>query len=137
MGRRARWLVGVLLAVGCVGCVERRMLIVSDPPGATAFVNGKNVGVTPVSVAYDYYGDYNVMLVRDGYQTRTYQTRMRRPWFEFFPIDFFAENVWPVHVQDNQTVQLQMDPLFQPRTDEVLNSARQLRDRASGLNPPQ
>ncbi len=134
MGRRARWGL-ILLLLGLTGCVERRMLIVSDPPAATAFVNGKNVGMTPVSVPFDYYGKYDVMLVRDGYQTKTYPAAPRRRWFEFFPFDFFSENVWPLHIQRNFVMEYTLEPIAQPRTEDVLNDANQLRDRAQGVAP--
>src|SRR5436189_2326362 len=103
MGRGALWLAGLALTLGMTGCVERRMLIVSDPPGATVFVNGENVGPSPASVPLTYYGTYDVTLVRDGFETQTRKARLHRPWFEFFPFDFFAENVWLGHIQDNRT----------------------------------
>src|SRR5262249_3082859 len=99
MPRRALPLLFVALAL--TGCVERRMLIVSDPPGATVFVNGENVGLSPASVPFTYNGKYDVTLVRDGYQTKTYEAVVPRRWFEFFPIDFGAEVLYPGHIQDN------------------------------------
>lgn len=137
MGRAAQWLVGAMLALGLTGCVERRFLVVSNPPGATVLVNGENVGVTPASVPFTYYGKYDITLIRDGYQTRTYAARIRRPWFEFFPFDFFAENVWPGHIQDNRVLEFAMEPLTQPRTEEVLNQANALRQRGSVPPPSQ
>src|SRR5438132_8845491 len=108
MGRIARWLALGVLATGLAGCVERRMLIVSDPPGATVFVNGENVGLSPASVPFIYYGKYDITLVRDGYQTTTEHHRIRRPWFEFFPFDFGAEVLYPGHIQDNRTIPVAM-----------------------------
>src|SRR5205085_4017228 len=100
MGRGAL-LLAAMLAAGMTGCVERRMLIVSDPPGATVFVNGENVGLSPASVPFTYYGKYDITCVRDGYETTTEKQPVRRPWYEFFPMDFVAEVLYPGHVQDN------------------------------------
>jgi PEGA domain-containing protein len=138
MGRAARLVSAVLIVSSLAGCVERRMLIVSDPPGATAVVNGQNIGPTPASMPFTYYGKYDVTLVRDGYQTKTYCAQIHRPWFEFYPIDFFAENVWPTQVHDNRTLQFSMQPLIQPRSDEVVNDANALRQRANAVQqaPP-
>jgi hypothetical protein len=138
MGRAARFALLMAMTLGLVGCVERRMLIVSDPPGATAIVNGQNIGPTPASIPFTYYGKYDVMLVRDGYQPKTYSAKLYRPWFEFFPIDFFAENLWPGHLQDDRTLQFTLEPQTQPRTEDVMSSADHLRKRAATIqsNPP-
>ena len=61
------------------------MLIVSDPPGATAIVNGQNIGPTPASMPYTFYGKYDVTLVRDGFQTKTYAAQ-KVPWLGDIPI---------------------------------------------------
>jgi hypothetical protein len=133
MGRAALLL---LLALATTGCVERRMLVVSDPPGATVFVNGENVGLSPASVPFTWYGKYDITLVRDGYQTTTQQYKIHRPWFEFFPLDFGAEVLWPGHIQDNRTVEVQMAPLAQPRSEDILNRAGDLRKRGQALGGP-
>ena len=39
------------------GCVVRRYTLRTDPPGALAIVNGSEIGPTPVSQAYTYFGD--------------------------------------------------------------------------------
>jgi len=136
MGRVTRLIALVVMALGLTGCVERRFLVVSNPPGATVLVNGENVGVTPASVPFTYYGKYDITLIRDGYQTRTYEKPIRRPWFEYFPLDFFAENVYPGHIQDNRVLTFEMEPLIQPRTEDVLNQARTLRERGTVLPSP-
>ncbi len=136
MGRAARTVSALLIVSALSGCVERRMLIVSDPPGATAIVNGQNIGPTPASMPFTYYGKYDVTLVRDGFQTKTYFAEIRQPWFEFYPIDFFAENLWPSYIHDNRTIQFAMEPLIQPRSDQVVNEANALRSRAATNQQP-
>ena len=134
MGRAALLL---LLALATTGCVERRMLIVSDPPGATVFVNGENAGLSPASVPFTYYGKYDVTLVRDGFQTTTEHPRIHRPWFEFFPFDFGAEVLYPGHIQDNRTIPIAMEPVVQPRGEDILNKANSVRQRGQALNGPE
>jgi hypothetical protein len=136
MGRAARIVSALLVVSGLAGCVERRMLIVSDPPGATAIVNGQNIGPTPASMPFTFYGKYDVTLVRDGYQTKTYFAQLHRPWFEFFPIDFFAENLWPYHLQDDRTLQFTMEPMTQLRSEDVISDANTLRERAKTIQSP-
>ncbi|MCX7701709.1 MAG: PEGA domain-containing protein, partial [Gemmataceae bacterium] len=110
-------------------------LIVSDPPGATVVVNGQNVGLTPASVPFTYYGKYDITLIRDGYQTKTYQARIRRPWFQFFPLDFAAEVLYPGHIQDNRTLNFQMEPMVQPTSEQIIRSAEAIRQRGQTLGP--
>jgi hypothetical protein len=135
MGRAARFGAIALLAAGLTGCVERRFLVESNPPGATVLVNGEFRGTTPVSVPFTYYGKYDITLVRDGYETKTYAATIRRPWFEYFPLDFFAEVLYPMHIQDNRRLQFDLSAMSQPRTDDVLNRANGIRQRAAGLGP--
>lgn len=133
MARRALLL---LVALATTGCVERRMLIVSDPPGATVFVNGENVGLSPASVPFTHYGKYDITLVRDGYQTTTERQPVRRPWYQFFPIDFFAEVLYPGHVQDNHPIKIPMQPLTQPRGEDILQKANEVRQRGQTVGAP-
>jgi hypothetical protein len=45
----ARSIPMLLLAVAATGCVQRRMTIRSDPPGALVYVDDYQIGTTPVS----------------------------------------------------------------------------------------
>lgn len=135
MGRAARCLAMALLAAGLTGCVERRFLVESNPAGATVLVNGDFKGTTPVSVPFTYYGKYDITLVRDGFETKTYPATIRRPWFEYFPLDFFAEVLYPMHIQDNRRLQFELSPVAQPRTEDVFNRANSIRQRALGIGP--
>ena len=45
------------------GCVERRYTIRTDPPGATVVVNGEEIGPSPASKSFIYYGDRKITLI--------------------------------------------------------------------------
>ena len=49
-------LLGLLLCASQSGCVERRLTIRSNPPGALVYVDDYTIGVTPVSTSFIYYG---------------------------------------------------------------------------------
>src|SRR3954453_16159500 len=49
-------------ALGLTGCVERKITIGSDPPGAILLLNDVEVGRTPVTVPFTTYGDYDIRL---------------------------------------------------------------------------
>ena len=57
-----------LLLLGCLtgaGCVQRMIKITSDPPGALVRLNDEEVGRTPVTVPFTFYGVYDVRLHRE------------------------------------------------------------------------
>lgn len=64
---RALPVVGVAALSAIGGCAERRISIMSDPPGAIVHVNDTEVGVTPVEVLYTWDGVYDVRLTKPGY----------------------------------------------------------------------
>jgi len=136
MGRFTTILAGALMTATLTGCVERRFIIESNPPGAVVYQNGQQIGVTPVELPFVYYGKYDFELVKDGYQTQRFETDVHAPWFQWLGIDFFSENVWPHHIQDNRHLRYDLEPIQQPRTEDLLKNAGQLRERAQGLAVP-
>lgn len=56
-----------LLLAAC--STQRTLTITSDPPGATVWVDGVERGKTPVSLPFVYYGDAEVRLEKEGYES--------------------------------------------------------------------
>src|SRR5713101_9551573 len=100
MRRFATICVGMMCAFALSGCVERRFIIESNPPGAIVYMDGQQKGATPLELPFDYYGWHEFTLVKEGYETKTYRARAPAPWFQWPPLDFFSENVYPGHIQD-------------------------------------
>jgi hypothetical protein len=124
------WLTAILLA----GCVERRYVIESNPPGAHVLVNGQPLGATPVDGHFLYYGNYNFTLIKDGYETLQVQERFKAPWYQWFPIDFLSENVWPGKIEDVRRPEpYQLMPKAAPRADELLNQAETFRNKGRAV----
>ena len=71
--------VGLLVSLGS-GCVERTMKIQTDPPGALVVVNDEEVGLSPVKFSFLWYGDYEIILRRVGYETLRTHYRVEAPW---------------------------------------------------------
>src|SRR5262245_46913960 len=95
MGQRAGF-VGVFLAVAtAAGCVERRFVVYSDPPGAVVLRNGRPIGATPADDEFVYYGKYKLTLIRDGFETMNVEQPIAAPWYAYPPFDFIAENLLP------------------------------------------
>jgi len=133
MGRIATILAGGAFAALLSGCVERRFIIESNPPGALVYVDGQQKGATPLELPFDYYGWHDFTLVKEGFETRTFRQRVPAPWFEWFPVDFFSENVYPWHVQDNRRLLFDMELVQQPRTEDLMNQAKLLRERGMAV----
>ena len=103
------------------------MIIRTNPPGALAYVDDNEVGLTPVAVSPIYYGNRKIRLVKDGYETLTVIQAVPAPWYEFPPLDFFAENVVPGKILDKRTYDFQLRPQGVVPTDELLIRAENLR----------
>jgi hypothetical protein len=108
------------------GCVERRYTLRTNPPGALAIVNGEEIGQTPVSAPFFYYGDREITLIRDGYETRTVIQPINAPWWDNLLTEFFTENLVPFHLRDEREFNYQL-------TQASMSQASDLRDRAEEL----
>lgn len=131
---------GAMLVMATVtlftGCVERRFRIESTPPGAAVYVNNVPYGSAPVDIPFTYYGTYNITLVKDGFQTKQIQQEISAPWYQYPPIDFVAESLWPWQVTDIRPLRFEMEPLTQPNLDQIKRDADELRQRSKGLPAP-
>jgi hypothetical protein len=139
--RRLAWTGAVLLAAGLLsGCVERRFVITSNPPGAAVYRDGQLLGVTPVDDYFIYYGKREYVLVLDGYETLKVEQPAPAPWYEIPPLDFVAENLWAFKIRDVRRPEpYQLQPLQVPNPNLILDRAGRLRNsgRALGTQPAQ
>lgn len=122
--------------VAGAGCVQRRMTIRSNPPGALVYVDDYQIGTTPVSTDFVYYGTRKIRLVKDGYETLTVRQPFPIPWYEIFPLDFVSENLWPGEIRDERVVDLAMMPAAATPPEEVVARAEQSRLSAGSLPAP-
>lgn len=135
--RRACVLLALVPAVlGNIGCVQRRLMIVSKPPGALVYVGNQEVGTTPVAVNFTYYGTRQVRLVKDGFETLVDQLYVPAPWYQIPPLDFVAETLNPVTVTDRRTVEYTLLPQAIPSVESILERGNDLRGSTRGGLPP-
>ena len=131
---------GCLLAVAALvpswGCVQRRMTIRSNPPGALVYVDDYQIGTTPVSTDFIYYGTRKIRLIKDGYETLTVRQPFPIPWYEIFPLDFVTENLWPWEIRDERVVDLAMSTTASMPPESVVARAEQARLSAGSLPAP-
>jgi hypothetical protein len=110
--------------------VRRTLTINSDPQGALVYLNDAEVGRTPVSVDFLWYGEYDVILRKEGYATLQTSERIPEPWYQIPPIDFFAEVCWPGQIHDQHAVAYALEPAVPPDREELLQRAEALRAEA-------
>jgi PEGA domain len=136
--KRTCWLLGLLACSLLTGCVERRFVIESVPPGAQVLRNGKPVGFTPCDDSFVYYGKYHFSLIKDGYETAQVIQAVPTPWWQIPPLDFITENVLPWKFRDIRRFNYQMQPLRAVNSNEVLQRATQMRVQGKqiGERPP-
>lgn len=138
MSRAVALIALVFLGTAMGGCLERRLYITSDPPGATVWVNDVEVGRTPVESAFTFYGEYDMRLSADGHEPLSTSRRAVAPWYEYPPLDLFAE-AWPGMIKNEVHWHFQLAPtpeLGSINEQELLYRAKQMRDELVGKQKP-
>jgi hypothetical protein len=125
--------IGLALLAAGAGCVQRRLMIRSNPPGAVVFIDNEEIGTTPIATDFIYYGAREIRLVKAGYETLTVLQEIPPPWYQYFPIDFFAENVVPQEIRDERVLDFQLRPQMIVPTEELMQRGEDLR-RASRID---
>jgi hypothetical protein len=133
--RRARRSMVLSLAACCwlsslSGCVYRRLIVRSDPPGAQVILDGQEVGNTPVAVPFTYYGTRQLTLVKPGYETRTELVKIPTPWYQVLPLDLVSDNFLPRQVNDRHEIAWQLTPQGVVPQEKLQERADSLRSEA-------
>jgi hypothetical protein len=119
----------VILPYFCEGAVRRRVTIRSNPPGALVFIDDQEIGVTPVSTSFIYYGTRKIQLIKDGYETVTVLRTFKPPWYQWAGIDFITENLVRSEFHDERLVEFKLTPLRIKTNKELVDRGNQLRQR--------
>jgi hypothetical protein len=109
------------------GCVERTVRIDTRPQNATVVLNDEEVGASPVKVAFLWYGDYDLVIRKDGYETLKTNFRVEPPWWQVPPFDLFSEAFYPGMLTDEHIL-----PAYELREQEV-PPVEEMVDRAERL----
>ena len=119
-----------LLLVTCltsVGCVQRRLIVRSQPEGALVTIDNHTLGHTPVKVPFVYYGTRQIQLEKEGFQTVKVKERIRPPWYEKFPLSFFSNNFAFREIRDERMLDFTLEPRSQVEENLLLDRANDLR----------
>jgi hypothetical protein len=131
-----------LLALALTGCVERKIVIGSNPPGALVTLNDVEVGRTPVKVPFTWYGDYDIRLryeqnvgtperpVIKRYYLHTHK-KTNTPWFDWLGVDLFTE-LAPAEFKDEQVWAFDIPEVVEPTDEELIQRARDMQQQLQG-----
>ncbi|MDH7599094.1 MAG: PEGA domain-containing protein [Sedimentisphaerales bacterium] len=112
----------------CQGCVERTITINTTPDGARIWLNDELVGTSPTTVTFQWYGDYRVKIAKPGYQVIQTHRKVKAPWYDAFPFDFFAQVIWPGRVVDSHQWSFTLHEATCPTHEELVQRAQALRN---------
>ena len=97
----------VLLALLPLGCIQRQLTVHSDPEGAVVFLNDREMGRTPFTREFLWYGNYDVVLRMDGYQTLKTVAPVNAPIWQFVPFDAITDFL---PLKDEHTISFKLKP---------------------------
>lgn len=137
-GSRSRALLALAALASLVpswGCVERRLLLQSEPAGALVLVDNEPRGKTPVEIPFSYYGARDIVLEKEGFVTLHTVIEVDEPLWQLFPADFVTDVLVPATIEDVHEFSFVLVP--EPERDfgpadaaPAIERARDLRGRA-------
>ncbi|MCI0637642.1 MAG: hypothetical protein L0Y72_08305 [Gemmataceae bacterium] len=135
LSSRAFWLLCAVFV--CGGCVERRFVITTEPPGAIVYNEAGNpIGGAPTDKPFTYYGKYRFTLVKDGAETMVVEENVKAPWYQWIGLDFVSENLIPWTFRDIRRFHYQLQPKQLVPPQAVLQEAQNLRGRGQTIGIP-
>ena len=121
--------VSILVLIVLAGCVERELTINTKPQGGLVTLNDEEIGVAPVTVNFNWYGDYCVRISKEDCETLNTHRMLKGPWYDHFPFDFFAEIVNPSRIVDSYEWTFELSPKKQISRDELIQDADELKEQ--------
>lgn len=121
--------IAIVTTAGCNG-VRRRLTITSNPPGATVYINDREVGQTPISQNFVYSGTYKIRLSKEGMETKTIMHEVKTPWYLWPGIDFVSENFVAGELRDHQTCHVELTGKRVIPDNELFENASAMRSEA-------
>ena len=119
--------VSLIVGLFLSGCVERKLTINTEPQGAIVILNDEEIGESPVTVSFEWYGDYNVRISKEGFETLKTHRKLEAPWYDGFPFDFFAQILNPKRIVDSYEWTFTLAPQEYPTREELIENAEELK----------
>ncbi len=113
--------------ISLAGCVERKLTINTKPEGAVVVLNDEEIGESPVTVNFNWYGDYRVRISKEGYETLNTHRKLKGPWYDYFPFDFFAQIIVPNRIVDSYEWTFELPSEQQISREELIKKAQEMK----------
>jgi hypothetical protein len=110
------------------GCVERKLTITTEPAGALVLLNDEEVGVSPVTVGFEWYGDYRVRITKENFTTLETHRNLPRPLRDRFPFDLF-DDMFRTRI-DEYSWNFKLEPYSATSKEDLIERAVTLRKEA-------
>ena len=124
----------LVVAAAATGCVQRKMIIRSDPPGAIVSLDDERLeGTTPIEVPFVWDGGRRVTLTAPGHEVLETTATLEERWYDYFPLDAFAEFVYPGTIEDVQEFDFKLRPYVPVATPVSDQDIERMRGRADEL----
>ncbi len=132
-----RTIIVILLLCLCLnGCVERMISVNTTPPGAIIWLNGDEIGASPVTTSFLWYGQYEIEIKQDGYQTLKTTRKANPPIYQWPIIDFFSECLFPFQLTDHHQWDFELTPQTIADPNALLDRAQSLREQTEIIRFP-
>lgn len=127
------------LIVGAAACVlglsgcrgDRLLRIDSVPSGAVVRLDDRVIGITPLEVPFEHYGQRRLALYSEGSRTYSEPLVLKAPWHARFPIDILTEVLLPLGLDDVRDLRIDLvadaGTEAEVATDEFLDHAKRAR----------
>lgn len=115
------------------GCVERRIMITSEPTDALVYLNDLEVGRTPLEVDFTYFGVYDIRIRKEGFEPLVTSREAEAPFYEWPGVDLVALAI-PVRKSTIIRWHFELEPESQD-TGAILERARALGERLEPAPP--
>ena len=128
--KNAAILIVATVAVCLAGCVERKLTLTSEPEGARVFVSDVEVGRTPVTIPFTWYGDYDIIyrFEEGGYGVKRTHAYLGMPAYEIPPFDLLSQMA-PWWYRDHRYVHCKLTPQTMPSDTELIRRAEAMQRR--------
>lgn len=119
--------VAILLSAA-PGCLERKISITSEPPGATVLVNDTEIGRAPATAGFLFYGKFDVQARKEGCEAVTTSRDSYTPFWEYPPFDLIATALpFTITHTEKWHIDLKATDPASPEPVGLIDRARELR----------
>lgn len=113
------------------GCIERRLTINTNPQGAIVLLNDEEIGISPVSVNFNWYGDYRIQIQKEGHEILNTHRELNAPLHDIMPFDLFFGVFWPGRIVDAYEWSFDLKPYQPMDRDTLIQDAMKIEQKAA------